>query len=149
MACRNLKKAENARARIAKQMPNASLEIIELDLASLASVRAFGKAFKSRYDQLHTLINNAGIALIPRQETVDGFEMQYGVNHLGHFALTGLLLDTLLNTLGSRIVTVTTLGHRVARMKFDDLQSKESYSSFHAYVQSELANVLFAFELQR
>jgi NAD(P)-dependent dehydrogenase (short-subunit alcohol dehydrogenase family) len=149
MACRNLEKAEAACAQIGEQVPNASLAVMELDLASLASVYAFEEAFKSRYNQLHMLINNAGVALIPRQETGDGFEMQYGVNHLGHFALSGLLLDTLLNTSGSRIVTVTTLGHHVARMKFDDLQGKKSYSPFHAYVQSQLANVLFAFELQR
>jgi NAD(P)-dependent dehydrogenase (short-subunit alcohol dehydrogenase family) len=149
MACRNLEKAETARVQIAKQIPNASLEVIRLDLASLASIRAFVEEFTSRYDQLHMLINNAGVALIPRQETEDGFEKQFGVNHLGHFALTGQLLNALLNTSGSRIVTVITLGHHAARMKFDDLQGEKSYSPFHAYVRSALANGLFAFELQR
>lgn len=149
MACRNLEKAQAACAQIARQIPNAAVDVMKLDLASLASVRAFAGEYTSRYDHLDMLINNAGIALIPRQETEDGFEMQFGVNHLGHFALTGLLLDILLNTPGSRIVTVVTLGHHAARMKFDDLQGEKSYSPFHAYVRSALANVLFAFELQR
>jgi NAD(P)-dependent dehydrogenase (short-subunit alcohol dehydrogenase family) len=149
MACRNLEKAQAARAQIAKQAPNAGLDVMRLDLASLASIRAFAEEFTSKYDHLDMLINNAGIAFIPRQETADGFEMQYGVNHLGHFALTGLLLDILLKTPGSRIVTVVTLGHHAARMNFDDLQGEKTYSPFRAYVQSALANVLFAFELQR
>jgi NAD(P)-dependent dehydrogenase (short-subunit alcohol dehydrogenase family) len=149
MACRNLEKAEVARAQIVEQVPDAEADVMKLDLASLASVRAFAEEFTSRNNHLDMLINNAGIALIPRQETTDGFEMQFGVNHLGHFALTDLLLDILLSTPGSRIVTVVTLGHHAARMNFDDLQGEKSYSPFRAYVQSNLANVLFAFELQR
>ena len=149
MACRNLVKAENAYKKIIKEVPNNLLEIIKLDLASLVSIKNFVKTYKAKYDQLHILINNAGTALIPkRQETVDGFEMHFGVNHLGHFALTGLLLDILLSTNKSRIITLTTLGHRIAKINLEDLQSIKNYNPLHAYIQSELANVLFTFELQ-
>jgi NAD(P)-dependent dehydrogenase (short-subunit alcohol dehydrogenase family) len=120
-----------------------------LDNASLASVRAFAAAFKAKYDQLDILLNNVGIMAIPRQETVDGFEMQLGVNHLGHFSLTGLLLDVILKTPKARIHNVTSSAHFTGSINFDDLMGKQSYSRWGAYGQSKLANVFFTFELQK
>lgn len=149
MACRNLEKAEAARQGLQEQLPGASLQLMELDLASLASVRAFADDFLARYERLDLLFNNAGLMAIPRRETEDGFEMQFGVNHLGHFALTGLLLPALLRTPGSRVVTVSSMAQRTGHIDFDDLMGEESYSRYGAYGQSKLANVLFAFELQR
>lgn len=150
MACRNLKKAEPARDEILKAVPNAALNIMELDLSSLASVRAFADAYKKEYTQLDILMNNAGLmALSPRQETADAFEMQFGVNHLGHFALTALLLNTVLNTPHSRIVTLSSTAQYFGTIKFDDLQRTKKYAKWDAYGQSKLANILFGFELQR
>jgi protochlorophyllide reductase len=149
IASRSTQRGGEAQAQILQQFPNASLEVMALDLGSLKSVRAFADAFKATHDRLDLLINNAGVMAPPRTETADGFEMQFGVNHLGHFALTGLLLDTLLKTPGSRVVTVSSGAQSMGRMNFDDLQSKQSYSRYGAYSQSKLANVLFAFELER
>lgn len=149
IACRSIKRGDEAHAQILRQFPNASLEVIALDLGSLESVRAFADAFKRDHNRLDMLINNAGVMAPPRAETADGFEMQIGVNHLGHFALTGLLLDVLLRTPGSRVVTVSSNAQYMGRINFDDLQSQRSYSRYGAYYQSKLANVLFAFELQR
>jgi NAD(P)-dependent dehydrogenase (short-subunit alcohol dehydrogenase family) len=149
MACRNLEKAQAAQADMQEQDPSASVETMQLDLASLKSIRGFADQFEQKYKQLDLLINNAGIMAIPRKETADGFEMQFGVNHLGHFALTGLLLRCLLHTPGSRVVNVTSGASFFGRMNFKDLQGKQSYSRFGAYSQSKLANLLFTFELQR
>ncbi len=150
MACRNQKKAATAAAAIEQEGPAGSVEVMTLDLADLTSVRAFAQAFRQRHDRLDLLINNAGVMMPPeRWETADGFEIQFGVNHLGHFALTGLLLDPLLETPASRVVTVSSSMARFGEMNFDDLQGERSYSSRGAYSQSKLANLLFTFELQR
>ena len=117
----------------------------------MASVRAAADELRSAYDTIDLLINNAGVMFTPRSETKDGFELQFGTNHLGHFAFTGLLLDRLLPVPGSRIVTVSSVGHRFARngIRFDDLQWQRSYSRVGAYGQAKLANLLFTYELQR
>jgi NAD(P)-dependent dehydrogenase (short-subunit alcohol dehydrogenase family) len=149
MACRNLEKGQAALDQVQQQAPNARLDLMKLDLASLASIHEFADAYLARYDRLDLLINNAGLMAVPRRETEDGFEMQFGVNHLGHFALTGLLLPALLRTPGSRAVTVSSMAHFNGRIDFDDLMREQSYSRYGAYGQSKLANVLFAVELQR
>ncbi|MGB8348012.1 MAG: oxidoreductase [Ktedonobacteraceae bacterium] len=148
MACRNLDRARAAQASITASVPRASLELVHLDLASLASVRDCAASVLNTHDQLTLLFNNAGVMAIPRRETEDGFEMQFGSNHLGHFALTGLALPLLLATPGSRVVTTTSLA-RSGKVLFDDLHGARSYSRWGAYGQSKTANLLFAFELQR
>jgi NAD(P)-dependent dehydrogenase (short-subunit alcohol dehydrogenase family) len=122
---------------------------MQLDLGDLDSVRAFAGAFKGRYQALHTLINNAGVMHPPFGKTKQGFETQFGVNHLGHFALTGLLLDVITRTPGARIVTVSSGAHRMGRIDFDNLNAEKGYRSNGAYAQSKLANLLFTYELQR
>jgi NAD(P)-dependent dehydrogenase (short-subunit alcohol dehydrogenase family) len=150
MAVRNLEKGHAAAERIEGEEPAGNIEVLHLDLADLASVQRFAEVFQEGYDQLDLLINNAGVMMVPqRQETADGFEMQFGTNHLGHFALTGRLLDLLLRTPGSRVVVVSSTAHRLGGINFEDLQAKESYSSVWAYGQSKLANLLFVYELQR
>ena len=121
---------------------------VRLELASLASVRAAADAIRSTHDRLDLLINNAGVMEVPYQRTEDGFELTLATNHLGHFALTGLLLDLLLATPGSRVVTVSSNAHRRGVMRFDDLQSERAYDAAAAYAQSKLANLLFTYELQ-
>lgn len=149
MTARNMTKGETARADILKVMPGASLDLIQLDVGNLASVREFAAAFKAKYDRLDILLNNAGVMAIPRQETPDGFEMQLGVNHLGHFALTGLLLDVITKTPKARIHNVTSSANYSGKINFDDLMGKQNYSRWGAYGQSKLANVFFTFELQK
>lgn len=148
LACRNLAKGQAALAEIIRSVPNATLELAQLDLASLASVREFAAGFQQTHERLDLLFNNAGIMAIPRSETPDGFETQFGTNHLGHFALTGLLLPTLLATAASRVITTTSLARSAGRLKFDDLQRQHAYGRWEAYGQSKRANLLFAFELQ-
>jgi NAD(P)-dependent dehydrogenase (short-subunit alcohol dehydrogenase family) len=149
LACRDLGKAGAAVDAILASHPESSVEAMELDLAHLASVRGFAEKFLSRYEKLHVLCNNAGVMALPRRTTADGFEMQFGTNHLGHFALTGLLLQRLLATPGARVVTTSSTAHIIGRMRFDDLQSERRYAKWAAYGQSKLANLLFAYELQR
>src|SRR5271156_1661862 len=150
LAVRNLDKGKDAAARIAASSTNADVKLQELDLTSLESVRAAAEQLRSDYDRVDLLINNAGVMWTPKATTKDGFELQFGTNHLGHFALTGLLLDRLLPVAGSRIVTVSSMGHRIrADIHFDDLQWERSYSRVGAYGQSKLANLLFTYELQR
>jgi NAD(P)-dependent dehydrogenase (short-subunit alcohol dehydrogenase family) len=149
MACRSTAKSKEAYDYILKEIPLASLEIMTLDLASLASIRAFSEAFHKKHSRLDILVNNAGVMGIPRVETADGFEMQFGTNHLGHFALTGLLLDVVCVTPESRIVMVSSLMHQFGAMNFDDLMGERRYKRWDAYSQSKLANLLFAYELQR
>jgi NAD(P)-dependent dehydrogenase (short-subunit alcohol dehydrogenase family) len=149
MACRNLVRAQHSLEAIQHAVPNAKLDLMELDLASLKSIRAFAKLFKSKYDRLDVLINNGGPIIAVRGMTEDGFESHLGINHLGHFMLTGLLLDVLLNTPSSRIVTVGSRMHVDGKMEWDDLMSERSYDRTRAYKQSKLANMLFAFELNR
>lgn len=149
MACRSPKKAEQAKADLLARVPNASVELAALDLSSLASVRAFAEGFKAKHAKLDILMNNAGLMAIPKTPTADGFESQFGVNHLAHFALTGLLLDRLLAAPGSRVVNVSSQAHTGGRINFDDLQGDKSYSRFGAYAQSKVANILFTRELQK
>ncbi|MGB1207119.1 MAG: oxidoreductase [Chitinophagales bacterium] len=149
MACRNQQKAKSAMIHIHKEVPKARLNFIRLDLASLKSVKSFAKEFKLAFGQLNILCNNAGIMAIPRRETEDGFEMQFGTNHLGHFALTALLINMLRKTPKSRIINVSSIVHRFGKMNFEDLNSEKSYQKWTAYGQSKLANILFTLELQR
>jgi NAD(P)-dependent dehydrogenase (short-subunit alcohol dehydrogenase family) len=150
MACRDLTRARSARDDIRSSVSDASLSVLELDLASLGSIRSFVDAFEAEHDQLHVLCNNAGIMGIPRSETDDGFEMQFGVNHLGHFALTALLFDTLQATEAeTRIVTQSSGLHSNGEMDFADLHGTDDYDKWDAYAQSKLANLLFAYELDR
>lgn len=149
MACRNLSKANAAKAKIEKEVPSADLEVMEVDLSSLKSVRKMAKAYQANYNRLDVLINNAGVMMPPYTKTEDGFELQLAANHLGHFLLTGLLLSTLLKTPQSRIVSLSSIAHKRGKINFDDLQSEKKYSAQEAYAQSKLACLLFAFELQR
>jgi NAD(P)-dependent dehydrogenase (short-subunit alcohol dehydrogenase family) len=149
MACRSLNRARSAREEVRAVVTEASIEVMELDLADLASVRSFVDAFERNHSAVHVLCNNAGVMAIPRRETADGFEMQFGVNHLGHFALTGLLLDRLDATSGeTRVVTQSSGLHERGDVDFDDLQHEE-YDRWAAYAQSKLSNLLFAYELDR
>src|SRR6266436_3269670 len=144
LAVRDIEKGKRAAARIAGTAPGATVMVQPLDLTSLDSIRAAAGELRARHPRIDLLINNAGVMFPPRQATVDGFELQLGTNHLGHFALTGLLLDQMLPVPGSRVVTVSSLAHRIrARINFDDLQAERSYS------QSKLANLMFTYELQR
>ncbi len=127
----------------------AVVDIVELDLASLESVRSAAADLTARFPRLDLLINNAGVMMPPYGLTKDGFELQFGINHLGHFALTGLLMDSLLAVPGSRVVTVSSNGHRAGRMNFADLQSARHYQRMAAYGRSKLANLMFTYELQR
>jgi NAD(P)-dependent dehydrogenase (short-subunit alcohol dehydrogenase family) len=147
MACRDTTKGETAATTIRASVPDARLEVASLDLASLASVREFADGFS--HDRLDLLINNAGVMVPPYRKTSDGFELQFGTNHLGHFALSALLLERLLATPASRVVTVSSTAHKFGRIDFDDLQSERSYRRWRAYGQSKLANLLFMFELDR
>jgi NAD(P)-dependent dehydrogenase (short-subunit alcohol dehydrogenase family) len=149
IACRSAGKARAAIEQIRAENPGADVSAGALDLASLASVRSFASGFLAEHELLHGLINNAGVMALPRCETVDGFEMQLGTNHFGHFALTGWLLPVLLATPGSRVVSLSSSVHRTGRMRWDDLHGQRSYYKWTAYGQSKLANLLFAFELQR
>jgi NAD(P)-dependent dehydrogenase (short-subunit alcohol dehydrogenase family) len=149
MACRNLERGQRALDAVKQAVPSARLELMHLDLASLKSIRNFAETFKSKYKRLDGLINNGGPVVAARRLTEDGFESHFGVNHLGHFALTGLLLDLLLKTPSSRIVTVGSRMHTTGKIAWDDLMSEHPYDRMTAYRQSKLANMLFAFELDR
>src|SRR4051812_18697124 len=149
MTSRNPARGADAEQRLRADVPGADVHLEALDLASLASVREFAARVRAAYDGLDILVNNAGVMAIPRATTADGFEMQFGTNHLGHFALTGLLLPELLKRDGSRVVTVSSTAHKAGTIKFDDLIGEKSYWSWRAYAQSKLANLLFAYELQR
>ncbi len=151
LACRSMDKAQLALDKIQIEIPDAHAEIMPLDLASLESIRQFAKAFKDKYDRLDVLLNNAGIMMVPYGVTADGFERQFGTNHLGHFALTGLLIDLLVQTPGSRVVNISSNGHRFGKLNFDNLiyDGGKKYSSAGAYGRSKLANLLFTYELQR
>jgi NAD(P)-dependent dehydrogenase (short-subunit alcohol dehydrogenase family) len=150
LAVRNLDKGKDAVARITAQSPGAEVALQELDLTSLESIRAAAEQLRSEHDRIDLLINNAGVMWTPKSTTKDGFELQFGTNHLGHFAFTGLLLDRLLPVAGSRVVTVSSMGHRIrAAIHFDDLQWERGYSRVGAYGQAKLANLLFTYELQR
>jgi NAD(P)-dependent dehydrogenase (short-subunit alcohol dehydrogenase family) len=149
LACRDTHKGEAAYHEILTSAPGSQVEVAALDLASLDSVRSFAKRFKDEHDGIDLLINNAGVMAPPRRQTADGFELQFGTNHLGHFALTGLLIDLMKGRSDARIVTVSSGAHRMGRIAFDDLQGERKYRRWGAYGQSKLANLLFSFELDR
>ena len=149
LACRNLDKAEAAKRAILGSCPSANISAMHIDLSGLASVRDFARQFTDRNDRLDLLINNAGIMVPPYQLTADGFESQIATNYLGHFLLTGLLLNTLEKTKGSRVVTLSSIAHKRVDINFDDLHFKNGYNAVKAYGQSKLACLLFAYELQR
>ncbi|MCW2587772.1 MAG: short-chain dehydrogenase [Mycobacterium sp.] len=149
LAVRTLDKGKAAADLIVRANPGADVSVQELDLTSLHSIEEAAHELRSGLDQLDLLINNAGVMMTPRSTTKDGFELQFGTNHLGHFAFTGHLLDLLISTPLSRVVTVSSLGHRMGRIRFDDLQSERRYTRAGAYGQSKLANLLFTYELQR
>jgi NAD(P)-dependent dehydrogenase (short-subunit alcohol dehydrogenase family) len=150
LAVRNLDKGKEAAARIAAKTSNGDVTLQELDLSSLDSVRKAADDLRAAYPRIDLLINNAGVMYTPKATTKDGFELQFGTNHLGHFALTGQLLDNLLPVEGSRVVTISSLGHRIlAKIHFGDLQWERSYNRVRAYGQAKLANLLFTYELAR
>jgi NAD(P)-dependent dehydrogenase (short-subunit alcohol dehydrogenase family) len=149
LACRNLEKGEAARKEVEAHAQGAQLELEELDLASLDSVREFAERFKAGHQGLDLLINNAGVMATPRRSTADGFELQFGTNHLGHFALTGLLIGEMEGREDARVVTLSSGAHRIGRIAFDNLGGDRRYFRWRAYGQSKLANLLFALELNR
>jgi NAD(P)-dependent dehydrogenase (short-subunit alcohol dehydrogenase family) len=146
LACRDTGRSEEALARLRKEVVEPSAEVRALDLASLASIQEFADGITV---PINILVNNAGVMALPKRLTVDGFEMQFGTNHLGHFALTGRLLPRLLAEPGTRVVTVSSDVHRIGKIDFDNLQGEKSYGKWKAYGQSKLANLLFASELGR
>jgi NAD(P)-dependent dehydrogenase (short-subunit alcohol dehydrogenase family) len=142
LACRSREKGEAARAKMVAESPAAKVEVRALDVADLDSVRRFAAEFLGGGEPLDLLINNAGVMAIPeRRTTPQGFEMQFGTNDLGHFALTGLLLPALLRQPKSRVVTVASIAHKGGKLKFDDLNAERDYDPRRAYQQSKLANV--------
>src|SRR5258708_2081772 len=150
LAVRDTGKGKAAAAAIARAAPGANVTVQHLDLACLDSIRAAAAELRATHPRIDVLVNNAGVMFPPKQATSDGFELQLGTNHLGHFALTGLLLGQMLPAPGSRVVTVSSLAHRLrARINFDDLQGERSYRRVGAYSQSKLANLMFAYELAR
>jgi NAD(P)-dependent dehydrogenase (short-subunit alcohol dehydrogenase family) len=149
LACRDLGKASDAAAAIGAAAPGAGVSAVRLDLASLASVREAAEELRSQCRQIDLLVNNAGVMMTPYGLTAEGFELQLGINHLGHFALTGLLLGRLAGVPGARIVTVSSNAHKVGQISFDDLQSRRGYKRAAGYGQSKLANLMFTYELQR
>jgi NAD(P)-dependent dehydrogenase (short-subunit alcohol dehydrogenase family) len=149
LACRHPERGAEAVGRILGESPAAEVETAVLDLADLASVRAFSEDLAGKDDRLDLLVNNAGVMAIPHRQTADGFEMQFGTNHLGHFALTGRLFDMLAAAPGARVVTLSSIAARVGRIRFDDLQGERHYGKWTAYGQSKLANQLFTLELSR
>jgi len=146
LAVRDPQRGSGTAGDIEQQAPGAAVSVRRLDLADLASVRSFADGWDGSLD---LLVNNAGVMAIPHRRTADGVAMQLGTNHLGHFALTGLLLPSLLAAAAPRVVTVSSTAHRAGRIDFDDLQSERRYGRWEAYNRSKLANLLFAFELQR
>lgn len=150
LAVRNLDKGKDAATRIASATPGADVTVQRFDASSLASVRTAAEELRARHDTIDLLINNAGLMYPPRGSTEDGFELQFGTNYLGHFALTGLLLDRMLPVAGSRIMTISSIGHRIrAAIHFDDLQWERRYDRVAAYGQANLAKLMFTYELQR
>lgn len=149
MACRNADKAQTAASELRESHPEASVEVMTLDLSSLSSVRAFSNVLHQRHTKLDLLMNNAGIMAIPYTTTADGFEMQFGTNHLGHFALTAQVFDLLLAAKAPRIVNVSSQAHLMGKLRWEDLNWAQSYSKWSAYGMSKLANLLFTYELAR
>jgi NAD(P)-dependent dehydrogenase (short-subunit alcohol dehydrogenase family) len=149
LACRNTDKGEQAAQSIRADVGDAQVDVRALDLGSLDSVRSFAQALSSEHASLDLLINNAGVMAPPRRTTADGFELQFGTNHLGHFALTGLLMGILEKGRDTRVVTLSSGAHKIGKIDFDDLQREQRYSRWRAYGQSKLSNLMFALELDR
>ena len=149
LGCRDRTKADEAVSKIAATEPSGSTEILEMDLADLKSVENAAREFLAGHDRLDILVNNAGLMATPAQRTTQGFEMQLGVNHLGHFAFTSHLLEVILKSGPARIVNISSQGHRPGRINFNNLNWERNYSPWRAYFQSKLANLLFTRELQR
>jgi NAD(P)-dependent dehydrogenase (short-subunit alcohol dehydrogenase family) len=150
LAVRDVEKGNAAAARLVGRVPRAAVTVQPLDVGSLQSIRTTAAEIKSAYPRIDLLINNAGVMYPPKQLTKDGFELQFGTNHLGAFALTGLLLENMLSVDGSRVVAIASVAHRIqAAIHFDDLQWERSYNRVAAYGQSKLSNLLFTYELQR
>jgi len=150
IAVRNPEKGNSAVNKIKRQHKNVNVEFMGLDLADLDSVRLFTKIFKEKFNKLDLLINNAGVMIPPYGKTKDGFELQFGTNHLGHFALTGLLIELLKNTKNSRIVNVSSAAHKYGNLNFADLNwEKRKYKTWRAYGDSKISNLYFTYELQR
>ena len=149
LAVRTTTKGEQAAAEIRRNVPTADVEVRELDLSSLDSIRAFAATLTDEDPRLDLLVNNAGIMMTPPQKTADGFELQFGTNHLGHFALTGLLLEALTAGTDPRVVTVSSIEHKPGHVHFDDLQLERGYGPRKAYQQSKMANAVFGLELDR
>jgi NAD(P)-dependent dehydrogenase (short-subunit alcohol dehydrogenase family) len=149
IASRDNAKGVEAEKAIKAAFPSSTVEAAQLDLANLSSIRSFADRIRAGNENIDLLINNAGVMAAPYRKTADGFELQFGTNHLGHFALTGLLLPLMYGQPDSRVVTVASNNHKGGRMHFDDLQGEHRYSRWGAYAQSKLANLLFAFELDR
>ncbi len=149
LACRNETKGRAALEQIQKAHPEASVQLSSLDLQSLESIRAFVAAFKQQHARLDILVNNAGIMMTPLSKTQDGFESQIGTNHFGHFALTGLLMESLIAAPSARIVSVSSVAHKFGKIDFDNLNAEKRYNKIAAYGQSKLANLLFTYELAR
>ncbi|MFK7946542.1 MAG: oxidoreductase [Saprospiraceae bacterium] len=150
MAVRNTKKGKIVADEIRKNFPNAAIEVRKLDLSSLKSVQDFADGIKANYNRLDILINNAGVMMCPYSKTEDGFEIQMGVNHLGHFALTGRLMPLLKKTKNARIVATSSVAHKSGDINFDDINwESRKYATTKAYSDSKLANLYFAYELDR
>jgi len=149
MACRNTAKAEDAAGQVRQATSQANLVIMSLDLADLDSIGAFAKVVKDRFHKIDVLLNNAGLMAPPLQRTKDGFEMQFGTNHLGHFALTGQLLEILEKAPAPRVVQISSVMHRIGKFYWDNLNAEKGYSRWGPYGQSKLANLVFARDLSR
>jgi NAD(P)-dependent dehydrogenase (short-subunit alcohol dehydrogenase family) len=149
MACRNVEKASIAKENIITNHPGALLDVVKLNLADFASIDDFSAYIIATYEKLDVLINNAAAIMPSYQKTENGFELGFGVNYLGHFRLTALLLPLLLKITKARVVTVSSSAHKFGKINFDDLNAEKKYNSMNAYSQSKLANLLFTFELQR
>lgn len=150
IAVRNIEKGNNAANKIRAEHSNTDVYVLEIDLASLESIKAFAKTFKEKFNKLDLLINNAGVMIPPYSKTEDGFELQFGTNHLGHFALTGLVIDLLKQTEDSRIVNVASAAHKAGNLNFDDLNwEKRKYKAWKAYGDSKISNLYFTYELKR
>ncbi len=149
LGCRDAARGRDAFQRILQAHPDASVSLMTLDLSSLDSVRSFAAEIAEVHERVHVLVNNAGVMATPLRRTAEGFELQFGTNHLGHFALTGLLIDRITATESARIVSVSSLGHRIGRMDFNNLDASKGYRRWRVYGTTKLANLLFTYELQR
>jgi NAD(P)-dependent dehydrogenase (short-subunit alcohol dehydrogenase family) len=149
MACRSLERANRAKADIERQHPQATIDVLELDLGNLASISNFVSEYKKRHAKLDILINNAGLMMPPYGQTDDGFELQMGCNHLGHFALSAQLIALLTQSDMGRVITLSSIGHKLGNINLKDLNSERRYNPTKAYTQSKLANLMFSYELDR